>query len=154
MYLPKDASKIRQREAENARRNRAEIVKALADGQITKRDLFRLGLFTAGGVLIAKNGLSPFARSAFASGPTGVPRTPLGAATPFSQPLPRLREQTPIQMTRVTPSGSSNPADLAATDPKLHQGDWGQPHERCKRLSYHDDYTNPTRTRQRTGILM
>ncbi|SFV36974.1 multicopper oxidase family protein [Hyphomicrobium facile] len=142
MYLPKDASKIRQREAENARRNRAEIVKALADGQITKRDLFRLGIFTAGGVLIAKNGLSPFARSAFASGPTGVPRTPLGAATPFSQPLPRLREQTPIQMTRVTPNGSSNPADLAATDPKLHQGDWGQPHERCKRLSYHDDYTN------------
>ena len=77
MYLPFGASKIRQREAQNARNNRADIVKALSQGQITKRDLIRWGIFTAGGLLVAKNGLSPFARSAVAAGPTGTPRSPL-----------------------------------------------------------------------------
>ena len=31
------------------RRNRLEIVKALSDGQVTRRDLIKWGLFTAGG---------------------------------------------------------------------------------------------------------
>ncbi len=38
-YLSSKASRIRQREAQNARNNRAEIVKALSIGQITRRDL-------------------------------------------------------------------------------------------------------------------
>src|SRR5690348_11553051 len=45
------ASKARIREAENARKNRLEIVKALSHGKVTRRELIKWGLFTAGGVL-------------------------------------------------------------------------------------------------------
>ena len=85
MYLGEKASRIRQNEAQRARDNRAEIVKALSVGQITRRDLYKWGIFTAVGALAAKNGLSPFVRSAFAAVPTGTPRTPLFGATKFSQ---------------------------------------------------------------------
>jgi len=70
MFLSNKASKLRIREAQNARRNRQEIVKALADGQITRRDLFKWGLFTTGGLLLWKHGLNPFVSSAYASVPT------------------------------------------------------------------------------------
>ena len=40
MYLPKDASRSRMREAQKARENRAEIVRALSHGQISRRELF------------------------------------------------------------------------------------------------------------------
>src|SRR5215471_959832 len=100
-YLSSKASRIRQREAQNARNNRAEIVKALSLGQITRRDLYKWGIFTAGGVLALKNGLSPFARSAFAGVPTGTPPSPTFGAVPFSSPMLRLQLQTPVPMTRV-----------------------------------------------------
>src|SRR5215831_14705714 len=82
MYLSTKASRIRQREAQNARNNRAEIVKALSLGQITRRDLYKWGLLTTAGVIALKNGLSPLAPSAFADGgvPTGTPRSPLFGA--------------------------------------------------------------------------
>src|SRR5712691_11045936 len=90
MFLSSKASKLRIREAENARRNRQEIIKALADGQITRRDLFKWGLFTAGGLLLWKHGLNPFVRSAYASVPTGFPRSPLFGVQAFTQPMPRF----------------------------------------------------------------
>ncbi|PYN98699.1 MAG: hypothetical protein DMD91_14580, partial [Candidatus Rokuibacteriota bacterium] len=92
MYLSRNPSNARLREAQNARRNRAEIVKALADGTITRRDLIRMGIFTAGGLLALKNGLSPFARSAYADSniPTGAPPSPLFGVQPFTQPLYRF----------------------------------------------------------------
>ena len=100
MYISPKASRIRQREAQRARDNRAEIVKARALGQITRRDLIRWGIFTAGGTLVCKNGLSPMARSAFAAVPTGVPRSPLYGAQKFAQRLNRLRYQEPVPITR------------------------------------------------------
>src|SRR5712692_7239053 len=90
IYLPANASMARLREAENARRNRAEILKALADGTIRRRDLIKWGLFTAAGALAFKNGLSPFAPSAYASVPTGFPRSPLFGVQAFTQPMPRF----------------------------------------------------------------
>jgi FtsP/CotA-like multicopper oxidase with cupredoxin domain len=90
MFLDKRASKLRIREAENARRNRQQIIKALSDGQITRRDLFKWGLFTVGGMLLWKHGLNPFVRSAHASVPTGLPRSPLFGVLPFTQPMPRF----------------------------------------------------------------
>ena len=72
----KNDSRRRLKEAEDARSNRLEIVKALSNGSITKRDLFKCGLFTATGALVAMNGLSPFATSAYAQVPTGTPRSP------------------------------------------------------------------------------
>ena len=92
IFLSKKASPARVREAENARKNRLEILKALSTGQITRRDLYKWGIFTVTGALALKNGLSPFAPSAFADSsiPTGTPRSPLFGARKFSQPMPRL----------------------------------------------------------------
>ena len=75
-----------------------EIVAALSAGHITKRDLFKWGIFTATGYLANKNGLSPFARSAFAAVPTGTPRSPLFGAQKFTQPMPRQVVQPRIPM--------------------------------------------------------
>jgi hypothetical protein len=60
--LPGNASKARLRQAENARKNRTEIVKALSQGKVSRRELFRWGLITGGGVA-AIGGLSPFVGS-------------------------------------------------------------------------------------------
>src|SRR2546430_14178200 len=51
MYVPKESSQGRIREAANARGNRLEIVKALSHGQITRRDLVKWGIFTTLGGL-------------------------------------------------------------------------------------------------------
>jgi FtsP/CotA-like multicopper oxidase with cupredoxin domain len=95
-YLTRKASKARLREAENARRNRAEIVQALSTGQISRRDLIKWGMFTAGGLLVAKSGLSPFVKSAFADGATGTLASPYPLPTDkaFMQPLLRLHNVT------------------------------------------------------------
>ena len=105
MYLSKTAPKNRLREAENARRNRAEIVRALSVGEVTRRDLLRMGIFTAAGMLALKNGLSPFADSAYGAIPTGTPRSPLSGAKPFTQPMPRLNLQTPCALDPLSIDG-------------------------------------------------
>lgn len=106
MYLPKLVSRRRLLEAEGARNNRLEIVQALSHGQITKRDLIRWGIFTSFGTLAYKNGLSPYASSAFAQVPTGTPRSPLGTSKKFSEPLPRALVQPEHTMSRL-PDGSA-----------------------------------------------
>src|SRR5262245_32255003 len=131
MFLSSKASRIRQREAQRARDNRAEIVRALSIGQITRRDLYKWGLFTTTGFLAWKNGLNPFVRSAFAAVPTGTPRSPLFGAQKFSQPLPRLALQTPVPMVRDQFGNARFTGAFANERP-------------AKRLSYHTDFTaNP-----------
>jgi FtsP/CotA-like multicopper oxidase with cupredoxin domain len=101
-FLNDKDSKRRIREAEQARRNRQEIIKALSHGQVSRRDLIKWGLFTAGGALAWKQGLNPFVNSAYAQIPTGLPSSPLdfgnGVARPFSQPMPRfdVLKRTPM----------------------------------------------------------
>src|SRR5262249_47662131 len=59
--------------------------------RISRRDVFKMGLFTAAGTIVLRNGLSPFAPSAYADSiPTGLPSSPLFGASPFTQPMPRL----------------------------------------------------------------
>jgi len=112
MFIPKDASRARQREAENARQNRTEITKALSHGQITRRDLVRWGLMTLGGALIVKNGLHPWARSSFAADDSsGIPRSPLYGAKKYTQPMRRLELQTPIPLVNENWEASF-PSDL------------------------------------------
>src|SRR5215475_4349798 len=143
-YLSTKASRIRQREAQNARNNRAEIVKALSLGQITRRDLYKWGLLTTAGVIALKNGLSPLAPSAFADGgvPTGTPRSPLFGAQKFTQPLNRLALQRPQPLTRIQHDANANddtarwPAAAGEVLPVS-----GAPKD-AKRLSYHDDFSN------------
>ncbi|MBI2319045.1 MAG: multicopper oxidase domain-containing protein [Betaproteobacteria bacterium] len=100
-FLSRKESKARVREAGNARRNRDEIRNALSTGQITRRDLLKAGIFTAGGLLVPIHGLSPFAKSAFASVPTGAPGSPYPIPTDraFLQPLLRCDNMTPHQLT-------------------------------------------------------
>jgi hypothetical protein len=94
-------SKARFHEAENAMRNRAEVVKARSLGQISRRDLIKAGVFTAGGLLVPITGLSPFAKSAYAAVPTGAPRSPVPAPgdIPWSQPFLRLHNLKPHALT-------------------------------------------------------
>src|SRR5471030_2541888 len=88
-------------------RNRQEIVKA----KLSRREMMRLGLLTAGGALIAKQGLSARALAQGGSGGGGggghgaddtttlettsaVPPSPM--TTPWVQPMPRLSVKTPV----------------------------------------------------------
>src|SRR5262249_40744704 len=135
-YLPWTASRERVREAQKARDNRAEIVKALSIGQISRRDLYKWGLLTFSGLAL-KNGLSPFAPSAYAGGvPTGPPRGPLFGAQKFTQPMPRLALRQPFTLTRI-PS-----ADPASNGDAAWPAALGE--RASRRLSYHTDFTaNP-----------
>src|SRR6201981_2692101 len=133
IFLSNKASPARVREAENARKNRLEILKALSIGQITRRDLYKWGIFTVTGALALKNGLSPFAPSAYADSniPTGTPRSPLFGAQKFTQRMPRLALQTPIPLTM-----SGTGLDAVANFPAA----LNEP--AAKRLSYHTDFNN------------
>jgi manganese oxidase len=115
MFLPKKSSKLRIREAENARANRLDIVKALSHGQITRRDLFKLGIFTTLGGLAWKQGLNPFVRSAFAAIPTGTLASPLFGVLPFTQPMPRFD----LLARNANPQTFLNPAPLAQSNQTL-----------------------------------
>src|SRR5262247_964369 len=126
MYLPKDASRSRIREAQRARENRAEIVRALSHGQISRRELFKWGLFTSSGLLAWKHGLNVYAPSAYGQVPTGTPRSPLFGARKFTQPFRRLSLQTPIPLTKNSQGEAVFPMGL------------GEPN--AKRLSYHSDF--------------
>ncbi|MGZ8408943.1 MAG: multicopper oxidase family protein [Hyphomicrobium sp.] len=126
MYIDDKESGRRQREAEKARDNRGEIVKALSLGEVTRRELFRWGILTGSGWLAAKNGLNPFVKSAYAQVPTGVPRSPVRGIAKFSQPLPRLEVQTPHTL---------QPENGHAAWPS-HLNEHA-----ARRLSYHTDYT-------------
>src|SRR3954465_15762922 len=90
-FLSSKTSARRLKEAEAARKNPLQILKAWSQGQISRRDLLKWGLFSAGGILVAKQGLSPFVRSAYAqSVPTGMPSSPLFGVQAFTQPMPRF----------------------------------------------------------------
>jgi len=94
LYLGAKASRARLREAARARENRREIVKALSQGQVSRRELLKWGLFTSAGLLAPIGGLNPFVSSAYATSgsdvPTGIPASPLGDVKPFTQPMLRF----------------------------------------------------------------
>jgi FtsP/CotA-like multicopper oxidase with cupredoxin domain len=144
-YLSRFAPRERLREAQKARDNRAEITRALSIGQISRRDLYKWGLLTFGGLAL-KNGLSPFASSAFADGvPTGTPPSPLFNAQKFTQPMPRLGLRTPFPLTRIP---SADPASVGDAAFPAALGE-----RPARRLSYHTDFTaNPSDPQFRNPI--
>jgi len=122
-FLSEKASKARLREAENARKNRAEIVKAFSQGKVTRRELVKWGLITSGGLLAPIHGLNPFVNSALASGgttagnigtgiPTGAPPSPTFGVQPFSTPMPRFdviaRNPNPNTFFAIAPQAQAN----------------------------------------------
>ncbi|MDB5903643.1 MAG: hypothetical protein JWM26_2521, partial [Betaproteobacteria bacterium] len=112
MFVPKNASRNRIKEAEVGRRNRAEITRALSQGQVTRRDLLKWGLFTGAGALAWKHGLNPFVNSAYASIPTGFPSSPFFGVLPFTQPMLRFdvlpRVANPLTTLTPTPTKEAN----------------------------------------------
>jgi manganese oxidase len=110
MYLSSKASAARIREAEKARDNRLEIVKALSHGTVSRRELVKWGLFTASGALVLKNGLNPFIGNAWSAIPTGIPSSPLGSVLPFTQPMPRfdLLARQPVTALTPAPTAQAN----------------------------------------------
>src|SRR5262249_24016401 len=129
IYLPRNASGARLREAQQARRNRAEIVRELSWGRVSRRDLFKWGLFTGAGLLAPIGGLNPFVASvkAAAVGPTGAPPSPLYGCTEFSQPMPRF-DVVPRNPVTTNPDGTLNtclsgPSPQAASNQTLQPVD-------------------------------
>jgi hypothetical protein len=83
-------SRRRYREMLNAAKNRRELIAA---GLTSRRDLFKMGLLTAGGVLVAKSGLSARAWGQDAGTPGSFNLCQVGnqaaspPTTPFALPL-------------------------------------------------------------------
>ncbi|HEY2460544.1 MAG TPA: multicopper oxidase domain-containing protein, partial [Candidatus Acidoferrum sp.] len=129
-FLREDSSKARIREAENARRNRQEILAAYSQGRVSRRDLIKWGAITSAGLLIPLHGLSPFAPSAFADDiPTGMPASPLFGVQPFTQPMPRFdvlkRNLNPFTFLNPSPMAQSNQTQQLL-DPALVNGQTNQ----------------------------
>jgi len=127
IYLPPNASRARIRAAQRSRDNRREIVRERSWGRVTRRDLFKWGLFTSAGLLAPIHGLNPFVRKAFADG--GVPRSPLFGVNAFTQPMPRfdlLERKDPATLNPVpTPESNQTQQVLDARLPGVVAGDRG-----------------------------
>src|SRR5690349_16708517 len=124
-FLSPKASKARLREAENARKNRWDIIQARSHGQVSRRDLIKMGIFTSAGLLVPISGLSPFARSAFADSniPTGLPASPLFGVQAFSTPMPRFDvfQRQPVSVLNPAPTAQANTTPQPV-DPALGGG--------------------------------
>ena len=81
----------KQQMVETARKNRVELV----DAKLSRRDLFKMGLLTSSGFLVAKMGLS--SRNATAGGAVVSPPT-----TPWLEQLPVPPVAQPLQMPELT----------------------------------------------------
>src|ERR1041384_4793008 len=103
IYLPANASRARIRQSERARENRAEIVRELSWGRVTRRELIKWGVFTSAGLLAPIGGLNPFVSSARAMDDE-LPRSPLFGSQPFSQPMPRFDVLTPNAVSVLNPA--------------------------------------------------
>jgi FtsP/CotA-like multicopper oxidase with cupredoxin domain len=124
IYLPTHASAARIREAEQARKNRTEIVRELSWGRVSRRDLIRWGLFSTAGLLAPIGGLNPFVSNASAETiPTGAPPSPLFGCQPFTQPMPRfdVLARTAVSCLSPAPTAEANQEPYAC-DPLLGGG--------------------------------
>jgi len=112
--LGEKVSGARYREMVNAAKNRRELIAA---GLTSRRDLFKMGLLTAGGMLVPKLGLSARARSV------------RPAANQLASPATRSFVQPLFIMPNTTPVPSLNPAPTICPDTsagesrtRCHQG--------------------------------
>jgi FtsP/CotA-like multicopper oxidase with cupredoxin domain len=91
--LGEKVSRRRYREMLAAAKNRRELIAA---GLTSRRDLFRMGLLTSGGLLVAKTGLSSRAWAQTPQFQQGVPNLCAGAGLPASPPTRSFVEPLPI----------------------------------------------------------
>src|SRR3954471_15926128 len=86
-----------------AQRNRQEIVKA----KLSRREMMRAGLLTAGGSLILKHGLSSRAEAALTD-PDTRPSPASPPTSPWVQTMPRLTVKQPVDPKKML-GGSPTP---------------------------------------------
>src|SRR6516165_1765365 len=138
IWLSPNAEPRRLRDAENARKNRAEITKALSHGQISRRDLGKWGVVTSAGLMAPIGGLNPFVKpinaqttSSFGGGscgqiPTGLPPSPTFNVQAFTQPLPRfdVLARNAVSTLNPAPTAQANTTQQPV-DPALVGGQTG-----------------------------
>src|SRR5579864_5252502 len=103
-------SRRRYKEMLNAAKNRRELISA---GLTSRRDLMKLGLLTAGGMLVAKSGLSARAQSVNGGTnqlcvPNNQPASP--ATRKFVQPLTIMPIAHTVRALSPTPTTCPNTA--------------------------------------------
>jgi FtsP/CotA-like multicopper oxidase with cupredoxin domain len=123
LFLPCNTSRARLKAAERARAHRAEIVRELSWGRISRRELIKMGLFTSAGMLAPIRGLNPFVSEVSAQIPTGTPPSPLFGAQPFTQPMLRLDviPRNPVASLNPAPAAQANQTQQPV-DPALGGG--------------------------------
>src|SRR5262249_27418497 len=136
IWLSPNADRRRLRDAENARRNRAEITAALSHGHINRRDLVKWGLFTTAGIMLPIGGLNPLVRAQSVvplsdTGscehiPTGLPASPTFGIQPFSQAMPRfdVLQRNAVSTLNPAPTAEANTTQQPV-DPALAGGQTG-----------------------------
>jgi FtsP/CotA-like multicopper oxidase with cupredoxin domain len=97
--LGERVSRRRYREMLAAAKNRRELIAA---GLTSRRDLFKMGLLTGGGLLVAKSGLSSRAWGQTPQFQQGVPNLCAGAGLPASPATRSFVEPLPIMPTAQT----------------------------------------------------
>ena len=111
-------SRRRFKEMEEAAKNRRELI---AHGLTSRRDLFKMGLLTAGGMLVAKSGLSARAQITTVKPPSGAGTNSPGTnqncilgnqqgspvTTPFTTELPIIPVARQVQ--QLSPAPTENP---------------------------------------------
>lgn len=90
-YISK-RDKQREKERQNATKNRRELIEA----GFSRRDLIKMGLIASSGMLIPKRGLSARARDPYARIPLDNPESP--PTTPWVVEMPRLQVATPVTL--------------------------------------------------------
>jgi len=112
--LGERVSRAQFREMVNAANNRRELIAA---GLTSRRDLAKLGLLTAAGLLVPKLGLSARARSrlVLAQQPASPP------TTPFIEPLTIMAQATPVPSLNPAPTIAPNTA-AGESRTRNHQG--------------------------------
>jgi len=139
-------SKARLKEIEDATKNRRALIAA----QLSRREMMKMGLVTASGMLVAKAGLSARAASADGSTPGNNPVSP--PTTPFTVPLP-IHPPIDLRTGAVHPISALSPAptvvpNVAAGEGRViaHQGFLSHPprsgfevHERPTQHSFHPE---------------
>src|SRR6185503_13509217 len=131
IYLPWNASRLQQKAAREAQKERQAIVKALSHGQVSRRQLIKMGLFTGAGMLAPIRGLNPFVPNLLAQTPggpgipTGLPRSPLFGVSAFTQTMPRfdVLQRKPVSSLTPLPTCEANQT-LQEVHPMLG-GEWG-----------------------------
>ena len=108
-------SRARWKEMLNAAKNRRELIAA---GLTSRRDLLKMGLLTAGGMLVAKSGLS--AQNAGSPGSFNLCQVGNQAASPptrgFIEPLPIMPIARTVALSSLNPAPTVCPNTSSGTD--------------------------------------